>query len=138
MKNKRGLSLITIMIIVAVTALALRIAIEQIMQINISQNEDGAIRSLKLVSTALENYAKDHQGVYPQNLYSLVTTNPSYLSSDYTSQGTMKGYAFGCQRLDPSGYSCTATPLKCRINGKKIFTITTGGSLAMDDCMKKE
>ncbi len=126
------------MIVIALFALFLRIAIEQVMMVNISQNESSAAATLKLISTALENFAKDNKGNYPEIISSLTEKNPVYLEKDYTMLSPVKGYIYTCPRLENGGYICTAVPLKCNVTGKKTFTITTGGSLSTEDCSKKE
>ncbi|HNX82126.1 MAG TPA: type II secretion system protein [Candidatus Omnitrophota bacterium] len=138
MKNSRGHSFVTLMIVIAVFALSLRIAIEQVMMVTISQNESSAAATLKLISTALENFAKDTTGRYPATIDALTKGTPIYLEKDYLLLSPIKGYMFTCPRLETSGYMCTAIPLKCRVTGKNMFTITTGGSLSSDDCSKKE
>ncbi|MDD5566157.1 MAG: hypothetical protein PHG31_04640 [Candidatus Omnitrophica bacterium] len=134
----RGLSLIVVMISIAAISLLLRIAIGQIIKINVAQNEADASNTVKLVSAALENYAKDHKDTYPANLSVLVETNPAYLEKDYTSFDSVKGYEYGCDRLDPSGYSCQAAPVKCMFSGEKSFTIITGGIVSSEDCRRRE
>lgn len=136
MGNNRARSFVTIMIIISLFALFLRIAIEEIMRINIAQNESSAQITLKLISTALENYSKDNRGVFPVSLSSLTTTNPPYLGKDYIIQYPVKGYNYSCPRLEPSGYNCIASPVRCKITGKTTYTITTGGSLTTDECVK--
>jgi len=136
LRNRKGLGFIAIMIIIALVALFLRVGIEQLMQINIAQNESSAVASLKLISTALENFAKNNHGVFPSSISVLTSSRPAYLESDYFTQSSLKGYSYNCLRVDTSGYSCVASPSKCRITGKQVFTITTGGSLTTDDCSK--
>ena len=79
MKKRDGRSFVTIMMVIAVAALLLRTTVEQIIKINIEQNESDALSTLKLISTALENYAKDHRGAYPLDLGALTGTSPRYL-----------------------------------------------------------
>lgn len=138
MKDSRGLSFITLMIIIAVLSLLSRIAIEAIIKITIAQNESDAATTLKLISTALENYAKDNHGVFPPTLSVLTKSNPSYLDKDYIALSPLKGYNYSCTRLESSGYSCSAQPAKCGLTGKIIYSITTGGSMVAEDCQKKE
>jgi Tfp pilus assembly protein PilE len=137
-KDKKGLSLILVMIIIAVSTLLLRIAIEQIVKFNMAQNESNASTNLKLIATALENYAKDSQGFYPAKLVNLVESKAPYLNKNYFSRSSLKGYSYSCMRLEPSSYSCSATPIKCRLSGEKSFTVTTGGILTSEDCRKQE
>jgi type II secretory pathway pseudopilin PulG len=110
MYKKSGRSFVTIMIVVALSALFLRIAIEKIIKFSIAQNESTASLTLKLISTALENYAKDNRGVYPPQVSTLTRTSPAYLDKDYIAQSPFKGYHYSCSRLDASGYSCSALP----------------------------
>jgi len=137
-KNKlRGQSFVTIMIVIAVTALILRILIEQVVKMNISQNESNAQSTLKLLSAALENYAKDHLGAYPEDLVVLSETTPPYLDKNYNIDLPVKGYIFSCARIEASGYSCSATPLKCNVSGQRNYGITTGGIFMSEDCKKR-
>ena len=53
--NKKAKSFVTIMVVVAVSALLLRLAIHRIIIYNIQQNQRIAQGNLKLLSTALEN-----------------------------------------------------------------------------------
>lgn len=138
MRNSRGLSFLAIIVVIAFIGLLLRIGIEQIIRINIAQNESGALGVLKLISTALENYAKDNNGAYPLNLPILTRTKPPYLDRDYIAESPLKGYNYSCSRVDSSGYSCSAGPTKCGMNGNTVYTITTGGALSVEECEKKE
>jgi len=123
---------------VAFCALLLRIGIEKLISINIAQNESSASLTLKLISTALENFARDKNGAYPEKLSLLTNTKPPYLDKSYISDFPVKGYYLNCSRLEPSGYNCSAVPVKCRLTGNAIYTISTGGALESEDCIKKE
>jgi len=138
LNNIKARSTITIIVTVAIVSLFLRITIKRILKVTISGNESSALVNLRLISTALENYAKDHFASYPANLSALVKTSPSYLDEDYVSGSPVKGYIYSCPRLETGGYTCSAAPLKCRVTGKIIYTVTTGGLLVSDDCSKKE
>ena len=131
-------SFVAIMIVVALSAFFLRVAVETVMRMNIERNESDAVAALKLISTALENYAKDNKGVFPVALGALVTTSPPYLASNYISQTAARGYSYSCPSLGERGYSCACEPIRCGRTGKKVFTITTGGSLVTEECRKKE
>jgi type II secretory pathway pseudopilin PulG len=138
MENKRAKSFVTIMIVIAVFAFLLRFLIEGVIKINISQNESTASVNLKLISAALENYADEKSGMYPQNLSFLIKTEPAYLDKDYILESPMKGYYYACSRLEPTGYSCSASPVKCGLSGNLAFTITTGSILVSEKCEIKE
>lgn len=136
--DTKASSFVTIMIIIAVCSLLLRIIIEQIIKLNIEQNESNAQATIKLLSTALENYAKDNRGVFPANVLILTKTNPPYLDKDYIDVSPVKGYNYSCPRIEPSGYNCYAHPIRCGLTGNIVYSITSGGLLITEGCSKKE
>jgi type II secretory pathway pseudopilin PulG len=138
MIDKKARSFVMIMMVIAVCALVLRVLIERLIKINITQNESNAAVTLKLISAALENYAKDNLGAYPTNFSLLAQTKPPYLDKDYLVKSPLKGYNYSCLRFEPSGYSCSASPTRCKLTGNTVYTITTGGSLISEVCERKE
>lgn len=138
MLNRKARSFVVIMIVVALVALFLRIAIVQYVNFRIAQNEASAEQILKLLSTAIENYAKDHLGVFPTSLEALTQTSPAYIEKEYISPAYQKGYNFNCLRLETSGYTCSASPASCNSSGRKNFIITTGQVITAEECGKKE
>ncbi len=138
MKDNRAKSFVMIMIIIAISALFLRIVIDSLIKINITQNESQASMTLKYISAALENYAKDNHDIYTSNFSVLTQPRPPYLDKDYITQSPLKGYNYSCPRLEPSGYSCYASPVRCKLTGRMVYTITTGGLLISEECDKKE
>lgn len=134
---KKGRSFVTIMVVIALCALILRFGIEKIIKVTIVQNETHASTAIKLISAALENYAKDSRGVYPANLAVLTQNKPSYLDRDYIRQSPIRGYIYTCSRLESSGYSCSAIPATCGLTGKINYSISTGSLLVSEVCEKK-
>jgi len=137
-QKESGRGFVGIMIGVAIFVLLLRISLEQVIKINIVQNQSYAQSVLKTISTALENYAKDHLGVFPPELALLTRSQPPYLDKEYVKQPVLKGYNFSCTRLEPSGYTCVAAPLKCMLTGRLGYSISTGGLITSEDCLKKD
>jgi competence protein ComGC len=136
MRDNKGKSFVTIMVIIAVCAFCLRIVIDRVIKLNIAQNESNAQGTLKLISAALESYARDNRGIYPVSLSTLTKPSPPYLDKDYITQSQLKGYNYSCSRLEPSGYSCYAGPTKCKLSGNTIYNITTGSLLVSEACEK--
>lgn len=134
MKNKRAKSFVVIMIVIALSALALRVLIGEVINVTSSQNESDAQATLKLISTAFENYAKENQGVYPAKLSVLIQGKPAYLDKDYIKQSPIKGYNYSCSRLEGAGYSCQAAPTRCKLTGKAEFSVSTGSLMISEDC----
>ena len=137
MTDKRARSFVTIMVVIALSAFILRFSIDRLIKISIARNESEAQGALKLISAALENYAKDNHGVYPLSLAALREPRPPYLDKDYLKNSALKGYSLSCSRLEPSGYSCAASPSACRLTGKAIYSVTTGSLLLSEECEKK-
>ncbi len=138
MRGKKARSFVTIMIVIAVSALLLRIAIEEMIKINADQNDSAAQTTLKFISTALENYAKDNNNVFPEGLISLTQGTSRYLDKDYITLSPVKGYFYSCSKLEPSGYTCSAVPVKCNLTGRMSYTVSTGGLFVSEKCEKKE
>lgn len=126
------------MVAIAIFVLLLRIAIDQIIKINIAHNQATATETLKLISLALENYAKDNQGAFPLNLSQLTQTTPQYLDKDYISDSPIKGYIYGCSRMEATGYSCSALPVKCGLSAEMNYYISSNGSFISEKCEKRE
>ena len=137
MFNRKARSFVTIMIVVALTALSLRLAVHKIIIYNIEQNQLLAQVNLKLLSTALENYAKDNKGAYPANIDLLTGNKPPYLERNYLAVPSVRGYEYDCQRLDPLGYNCSAAPVNCKLNGRMVYTVSTGGLIIAESCDKQ-
>jgi len=125
---------VTIMMVVAISALLLRLGLHRIIIYRIEQNQLAAQINLKLLSTAIENYAKDNKNIYPLSVELLTKSDPVYLEKDYLALTSLRGYEYDCQRLDAGGYSCTASPLDCKLSGKMVYIISTGGLMMTESC----
>lgn len=137
-KNNRGKNFITIMVIIAISAVSLRVIAVRIIEKNTEQNKSSAQSTIKLIAIALENYAKDSKGLYPSTFQSLTSTKPPYLDKDYISASPVKGYIYSCSRMEQSGYNCSSIPTICKVTGSVSFNISTGGLLVSEECDKKE
>jgi len=138
MKEKKARNLIPLVIIIALLALFLRIFLSRLIKENIAQNDSFALDTLKVMATALENYADDHLGNFPEDFSNLTNASPPYIEEDYLKKSPLKGYIYSCPRLDSSGYQCMATPVKCNYTGKMVYTVTTAGVVNAEECAKRE
>lgn len=137
MLNNKARSFVVIMIAIALGALLLRLVIHRAIKFTVEQNQLYAQGNLKLLSTALENYAKDNKGVYPQSFSLLMQGQPAYLGKNYIVDSPLRGYEYDCARLDPTGYNCQASPTSCRLTGSTIYSVSTGGLIISESCDKK-
>lgn len=125
------------MMVIAFSALLLRMVIHRIIIYNIQENQLLAQVNLKLLSTAMENYAKDNQNAYPLNIDLLTKHDPVYLEKNYLEATSVRGYEYDCQRLDAVGYNCSASPVNCKLTGKMVYSVSTGGIIMSESCDRK-
>ena len=126
--NRKGFTLVEIMIVVAIIALLAAIAILNLLRARMSANDALAMGTLRTLSTSSETFATANSGNYPTAIASLTGANPPYMSRNYCTGGAFSGFTYSCT-FGAAGYTFAAVPIAVNSSGTTTFTITTGGVL---------
>ena len=127
--NRKGFTLVEIMIVVAIIALLAAIAIPNLLSARMTANTAAAKANVRSLSTAAETFSTANNGAYPASVANLATfigAASSYCGTPGTTG--IQGYIYACT-LTAGGYSIVAHPVTVDTTGSVTYTATTGGVL---------
>ena len=129
--NRKGFTLVEIMIVVAIIALLAAIAIPNLLSARMTANTAAAKANVRSLSTAAETFSTANNGSYPTTVAGLTTyigSAASYCADAAGAATSVQGYQYRCT-MTAGGYSFVANPVTVGTTGSVTYTATTGGVL---------
>lgn len=131
MRNKKAMTLIEIMIVVAIIAVLAAISIPNIIRSRINANEAAAQSIMRTIIDSCSSYRAVNPS-YPTELSELSGAVPPYMSDTVCGDGLSNGYQFALEG-EPNTFELTADPEIPGQTGQHYFYADHSGVITVGD-----
>lgn len=137
--ERKGFTLVEIMIVVAIIALLAAIAIPNLLRARLNANETAAIAAMRTLSTALESYrATQTPPTYPTTAEGLAKLGPGVggstppyidgvLSAAVSTTISKQGYYYTYALVNANQYDLAGSPATSGTTGNRYFYVNEAG-----------